>query len=280
MDKKEELKTRIKNSLQLILFPQDKTLLEEIAESLVQRIVFIDSLDNSYAPLDELVQELYQQTEQALISYKQLLLTNPENAMKFLRSKTQKDLNYEVLGQVVERLLNKETQDYFIRQGLQSRYFAHNSLASFSSARKLFEEKKIEIGVAIGPEGFSYAGFFELLGLPVKKIYINEYCLTENRPYKELDNLSIIKSKHTLFIEDDVKTGQTLKKAYQKIMKYSPASVSVYLGIPESRQNLQSVPKEFKRIYVTPDHLPDGQKMIEIDITKQLLEKKYSIFKK
>ena len=281
MTTNKKLEVRIKDTLRPILVPfQDETLLDEISERLIQRVEFIGLLDDSYAPMYELVQHFYHQIERDLTSFRQTLLINPEGVRDILRSRDQEAQRYEILGRIVNELLKKEAQDYFAIHNLQTQHFPHDLLASFSSVRKVMEEKEMDIGVAIGPEGFVYASMFDLLGLPVRNIYIDEYCTTEDRPYKELDDVSAIKGKHTLFIEDDVRTGKTLKKAYDKIKKYSPADVSVYLGIPERKQNLHNVPREFRKIYTTPTNLTDEQIRTEVDKAKEILERKYNIFRK
>ncbi|MEM4318502.1 MAG: phosphoribosyltransferase [Candidatus Pacearchaeota archaeon] len=281
MKARDKLEGRVKDALRPVFIPfQDEALLDEISERLVQRTRFIELLDNSYAPMDELVQHFYHTIEQELINFRQTLLINPEGTRNILRSRDQEAQKYEILGRVVDELLKKEALDYFARRNLQIQHFPHDLLVSFSSVRKVMDEGMVDIGVAIGPEGFVYASMFELLGLPIRNIYIDEYCRTENRPYKELDDISVIRGKHTLLIEDDVRTGKTLEKAYSKIRRYSPADVSVYLGIPEKSQNLQNVPREFRKVYTTPNSLTDEQIRAEIDKAKEILERKYSIFKK
>lgn len=110
-------------------------------------------------------------------------------------------------------------------------------------------------------------------------MHIDEYCTTEDRPYKELDDLSIIKGKNILLIEDDVRTGKTLEKACSQIKRYRPKSISLYLGHPERMQNLPNIPKEFRKVYTTPDILSDAQIKLEIDKALEMLKKKYQIFK-
>ena len=243
-----KLEFRIKDALASVSIP-DKELLEEISERLIEKARFIASLDDSYSPMDELVENFYRQVELDEKFYVDTLPINPEGAKNILRSENQEAQRYEILRRVVEGLLKKEAQEYLSRHDLQTQHFAHDLLASFSSVRRLMEEGGVDIGIAIGSEGFMYASMFELLGLPVRNINIDEYCTTEDRPYKELDDVSAIKGKHSLFIEDDVRTGKTLEKAYDRIKRYSPASVSVYLGIPEKGQHLQNVPREFRKIY-------------------------------
>ncbi len=281
MTKHERLEVRIKDALRPVLIPfQDETLLDEISGRLVQRVEFIESFDNSYKPMDELVQQLYQHAEQELTWFREILLLNPEGARNILRNESLEAKRHDILGRVVEGMLKKEAQAYYSRFALQTQHFAQNLLDSFSSVRRVVEEGEIDIGVAIGPEGFMYASMFELLGLPVRNIHIDEYCTTEDRPYKELDDISAIRGKRALFIEDDVRTGKTLEKAHSRIKRYSPASVSLYLGIPENRQNLQNVPREFRKVYTTPNNLTDEQVRAEVNEGVKILERKYPIFKR
>lgn len=182
-------------------------------------------------------------------------------------------------------MIIQAAKGYYSRFGLQDfshprMHFAHEFIESFSVVRKVVDKGEVDIGIAIGPEGFMYAAMFELMDFPLRNIYIDEYSRAEDRPYKELDDLSAISGKDVLFVEDDIKTGATLRKAHQNIAKYSPASVSVYLGIPEPQQTLQNIPKDFKNVYTVPHYLGDKRIKEEVDALIEILGKKYNIFKK
>lgn len=276
----DELKEKIKMVVRPAVLPfQDETLLDEIADNVASRAEFIASLDDSHSPLDEVVQQCYQSIEQELTNYRQTLLFNPGGVKASVRSRSGEDERYAVLTRVVEALLLRDARGYFERFDEHSTHFARYPLTSFSSVRTTLDAGEVEIGIAVGPEGFMYASIFELFGFPVRNIHIDEYCATEDRPYRELDDISDIRGKHVLFIEDDVQTGRTLEKAYRMISRYSPASVSVYLGTPEKGQKLGNVPRELRATYTTPNFLPDAEARLEVDKAIELLEKRYRIFK-
>lgn len=274
------IEEQIKSSLRLIFVKcEDEPLLDLITERIAGQARFIDSLDNSYEPMKGCVEHLYGNVEQNIIYFRQQILLVPDKIRGLLRTTDFESERYAMLEIVARALVKQEVENYYSRYNLRSDVYTHNLAASFSTARKITEEKEVEIGVAIGPEGFAYGALFKLLDLPVLDIHIDEYCLTEDRPYQELDDLSAIKGRHVLFIEDDVRTGRTLEKAYQNINRYSPSKVSVYLGIPEERQELKNVPRTFDKIYTVPSVLPDMQTRAEIDALIEVLERKYSIFK-
>lgn len=276
----EKLEVRIKNSIRPVFTPfKDEDLLNEISKRVIEKVTLIESLDNSYHPMNELVISFYQLLDQELGGFKQRLVTSPENVKKNLEVRTFQNERYDILKDVIRALLLEEINNYYSKFNLEIGHFVHHEIDSFSSSRRVMEEKEIEVGVAIGPEGFTYATIFNLLGLKVRNIHIDEFCLSEDRPYKELDDLSVIRGKHTLLIEDDIVTGKTLEKAYAQIKKHSPASISVYLGIPERKQRLENLPKKLRKVYTTPEILDNQQIQIEIDEAIKILGKKYPIFK-
>lgn len=277
-----ELEARVREILgHEVIQMTDSGTLHLITERFVQKAQFVDLLDNSYSPMDRFVEDLHAGLEHDVEGLGQTLLTRPkpDDVRKIFESRSLDAEKYTILRNVIERLLSKEAHDYYTRFDLQPSRVAHDLIASFSIVRKVVTDGQVDIGVAIGPEGFWYASMFGLLGLPLRHIHIDEYCPTEDRPYRELDDLSIIAGKHVLFIEDDVRTGRTLEKAHQNIRRYSPSNVSLYLGNPEKRQNLQGIPRYFKKVYTVPNHLSDEQMRIEIDALIGILGKKYRIFK-
>ena len=258
---------------------EDEELIENISQRIIRKALFVNSLENNYFPMSEIVENFYQELEQDLIFFKQTLLQNQQRISDILRTTSLEDEKYKIMKKVAEWLLIKDAQKYYTRFGLQKPLFALEAITSFSSIRKIIEERETEIGIAIGPEGFMYASIFELYDFPLRNVHIDEYCTTEDRPYKELDDLSIIRGKNIILIEDDVRTGKTLEKACSQIKRHSPKSISLYLGHPERMQNLPNIPKEFRKVYTTPDILSDAQIKSEIDKALEMLKKKYPIFK-
>lgn len=281
MEKHKPLEVRIRDALQPVftLF-REQVLLDKVVGKLVERAAIIDSLDTSYSPMDGLVLGLYDEIESHLTLFRMILLYNPKNLRAFVRSETQEVQRSEIFGKVVDALLRKEAEEYFPRYGLQVQGYTSAPLPSFSSARRIIEAGAVDIGVAVGPGGFVYASLFTLLGLPVRNVHIDASSVTEERPYKELDDVRDISGKRTLVIEDSVGTGRTLRTALDEIQKYSPESVSVYLGISKKDQYLPNVPRGFRAVYTTPNHLTDRQMRGEVDKAGEILERRYSLFKK
>ena len=85
---------------------------------------------------------------------------------------------------------------------------------------------------------------FTWLGMDVLDVDVDEHSTVEDRPYRELDDLSVIEGKNIVLIENDVVTGATLEKVITNLNRYKPKSISVYLGIEEGRQALENVPDE------------------------------------
>ena len=138
--------------------------------------------------------------------------------------------------------------DYYKKFDAPAIHSAPSPVEALALAKEITEGKDYDIGVVIGPEGFMYAGLFDMVGFPLNHIHIDEYCTTEDRPYKELDDLSDIKDKRVLLIEGDVNTGRTLEKAKFMLNKHKPRSYALYLG-STTMQRTENVPKGIQPVY-------------------------------
>lgn len=274
----EEYQERVKQVLGPIANSTDSELLHLIAQRVTQKARLIGSLEDSYSPMRECVEGLYKSLETNIQEYRTVLELNPQHVREILRSRKLWVDKYEILHEVVTTLLRQEVRDYYSRHNLRP-FFADDSIVSFSTARRVIEERQVQVGIAIGPEGFTYASIFALLGLPILHVHVDEYSTTIDRPYKELDDLRGIAGKYVLLIEDDVQSGKTLERVCENITGYSPSTISLYLGKSRKYQNLANVSKEFAKVYTVPNHLTDRQKRKEIDILIRILERKYRIFK-
>jgi hypothetical protein len=79
-----------------------------------------------------------------------------------------------------------------------------------------------------------------------------------------LDDLSVIRSKRVLVLEDDVASGTTLWHVIGALKQYRPRSIDLYLGRPKDSQILEFVDPTIGNIYLAEDHLdPDRRSEYE-----------------
>jgi hypothetical protein len=125
----------------------------------------------------------------------------------------------------------------------------HDAIAAFGMARHLTSERKFDYYLAVAPEGHIYGYFFERFGFSTMDIFV---------PYPPVaievrDDLSCIKGKRVLIIEDDVMSGKSLQLVIQKLIPYGPAHIELYLGHSKGIQHPENVAKVIERIYFTED---------------------------
>lgn len=180
---------------------------------------------------------------------------------------------------MTEYLLKHDSLEYGSRYQSTTMTRMQEPIYAFHAVSAICSKDRPDMGVVVGPEGYAYAPLFELHGLPLRHIHIDEYCTTEDRPYTELDSVKDIEGKRIILIEDDVVSGRTLEKAIQKLSPHNPREYQVYLGIREAKQQLGNVPKIVTKTYATPDHLADPVIFATVDEALTLLETKHPIYK-
>jgi hypoxanthine phosphoribosyltransferase len=279
MDRKNQLQ-RLRYSLTPFFAEvKGEKVVTEMANELIEEAEIVDSL-NRTGELSDLIDTFYLKLERDIKEFRGILLYSHEGAKNFLKCRQMQSKRTNILKQVAEALLKRNASDYYDKYEIEQhvRHFSDHPIEALATARAAVNDDQNDIGVVIGPEGFMYASMFSLLGFPLVNIHIDEYCKTEDRPYKELDDISCIKGKRVLLIEDDVVTGKTLEKALSKIEAYSPSEVSVYLGTRRDKQKLENVPKQIRRVY-TVSSMGYEELQVEIEKTIKDLERKYKIFK-
>jgi hypothetical protein len=105
--------------------------------------------------------------------------------------------------------------------------------------------------IAIAPEGHVYLYFFKKLGVPVLSVYVDY----PPRQCQSLDDLSVIRDRRVLLLEDDVISGVTLRLVVDAVLAASPRSLALYLGRAKEDQILENVPPEVTAVYLAEDCL-------------------------
>lgn len=119
-------------------------------------------------------------------------------------------------------------------------FIPHDAIASYAMAKLLSE--RFDNFVAIAPEGHIYGYFFERDGTMVLSVvadYPPTHCSSD-------DDLSVLKGKNVLLIEDEVVSGLTLKLVVDFLSQFKPGSMSLYLGHIIGIQHLENIPREIE----------------------------------
>jgi len=125
----------------------------------------------------------------------------------------------------------------------------HDAIAAFGMARYLTSEKNFDYYLAVAPEGHIYGYFFERYGCKTLDVFV---------PYPPVglqvnDDLSSIKGKRLLILEDDVMSGKSLQLVVQEVSQHEPAHIELYLGHSKGIQHPENVSNVIEHIYFTED---------------------------
>ncbi len=129
-----------------------------------------------------------------------------------------------------------------------------DSVAALALARLLVGQ--FDHFVAMAPEGHVYGYFFEQLGARVLSVFVDY----PPRRLELVEDLSEIQGGRVLLLEDDVISGISLRLAVTELLKYAPASLSLYLGREADYQQVQNVPPEIEAIYLAEQCLDPGER--------------------
>jgi hypothetical protein len=132
-----------------------------------------------------------------------------------------------------------------------------DSVAAWAMARDLTASGAFDTYIAVAPEGHAYGFFFEQLGATVLSIFV-DYPPTR---VESADDLSMVRGRRVLLIEDDVVSGISLELVLKELMRHEPESVSLYLGREKDSQQLQNVPSQIERVYLAEDCIEEASRV-------------------
>jgi len=131
-----------------------------------------------------------------------------------------------------------------------------DSVAALAMARSLRQSGRFDDYVAIAPEGHVYGYFLERLGSRVLSVLVDY----PPRRVDLVDDLSAIRGRQVLLVEDDVVSGVSLALVVNTLASYEPRSLSLYLGRGKDSQQLQNVPASIAAVYLSEDHLDPAER--------------------
>ena len=70
-----------------------------------------------------------------------------------------------------------------------------------------------------------------------------------------LDDLSGVRGKRVLILEDDVASRTTLKLVDDRLREFQPGVIDLYLGRPKAAPVLEFIDPRIDKVYLAEDHL-------------------------
>ncbi len=129
-------------------------------------------------------------------------------------------------------------------------FVPHDAVAAFGMSRHLVRDiGGFDHYLAVAPEGHIYGYFFEQFGAKTMEVHV---------PYppddiRVIDELSVVRGKRVLIIEDDVISGTSLRLVVTELLRHEPAEIHLFLGHSRGIQHLVNVPVEISRTYLSDE---------------------------
>ncbi len=162
---------------------------------------------------------------------------------------------------MVDRVLGEVEAHCLARGGRPgpgvNNFVPNDPVAAFTTAQTIIRERVIDEYVAVAPEGHIYGWFFEQLGAPVRSLHV-DYPPTRCRSEGDL---SALRDRRVLVIEDDVIGGATLRLVVAHREAILPRSLALFLGHTRGVQHLENVPARFEGTWVAEGG--DGDDFLE-----------------
>ncbi len=165
----------------------------------------------------------------------------------------------ELLGDVA-RLVESHVRHSkgFEEESFVNPFTPVDCVSACAAARRLMMERSYDVYIAVAPEGHVYGFFFEYFGAQVLSVHVGY------PPHKctILDDLSGIKGRRVLVLEDDVASGMTLRLVLDAIRQWVPESIDLFLGRPKRQQVLEHIDPRVRKTYLAEDILREDQRPV------------------
>jgi len=166
-----------------------------------------------------------------------------------LFGKSPEDTERMLKVELLEKLVSQEALEYAEKHGWGKVFKPHSRLESAVNADMIIRSGDIDIGLSVEPEGCAYAYFFETLGLGVLHVYA-EFDGMGGIDFQLAEPLDAMRGRRVLIIEDDIRSGLTMRNVLEGIRGIDVGSYSLFLGNNLAYQNLDSVPPQIVRTYL------------------------------
>ncbi|MBF0105997.1 MAG: phosphoribosyltransferase [Deltaproteobacteria bacterium] len=164
--------------------------------------------------------------------------------------------------------------DYAKKRGIESiPTIPQSYTAAFLTAQAAFEDG-YDVALIVGPEAFSFEPLFVDLGISTVAVNIPEIDYDGDRTLTILDSLSKLKGKKVLVVEDDIRSGATLRALVKGLQPALPKKLGLFLGLPIARQRLESIPAIFDKAYTTNTEQDEDMNFLQFLMEREVLFKR------
>lgn len=240
---------------------------------------FTDRLDTRDPRMADYGAKMVESVDHQASSYLKVLGIFDEGAP--LYGKSPGDTERMLKAELLEKFSMDEAHLYSQQHGWGRIFKPHTLLESSLNAERIIRSGEIDIGLSVEPEGCAYAYFFETLGLDVLHVYA-EFDGKGGIDFQLAQPLDALRGRRVLLIEDDIRTGLTLRTVLDGIKGVGAKSFSLFLGNNLPYQNLGSVPPQVIRTYLNTmeDTGLDRDRMEErfVELLGPALFRKYAVF--
>jgi orotate phosphoribosyltransferase-like protein len=173
-----------------------------------------------------------------------------KNSAQWLDEQRMQERKNHVGLMLWQKVFSKRISSYMKKYSLDAPRIGADEPRHISKFSELLNKKSFDVAVGIAREALTYSCLLEQLGGKVINLLIKE---EEDRAYYPLDDLSVIKDKRVLVLEDDVVTGKTIQKVHEILLKNKPASLELYIGNMLDYKTIKD--ETFNLRYLLPDQI-------------------------
>jgi len=241
---------------------------EALTEYILKQMQVFDDLNPRLPGVSQIREHILNRLQVALTTLQGLkgILTISSSRSNYINIlKSTQPLPDDFADHLVRARYLQKAHEAAKKRNVENLHMPSKLAAAFSAALEAVKNK-YDVALIVGPEGFSYEPFFQDFGIPTVAVNIPEFRLGEPRTITIFDELSALRNKRVLVVEDDVRSGATLQKVLEHLEPHKPSHLGLYLGQPKNFQRLESVPSQFKDIHIASSD-PD-----ESGVSKDFIE--------
>lgn len=271
---------RVERAFNDEIIPRVRRINPQAADA-VQRYIedkrsFYFSLNQFLPGMDEVRSYIISGLEGNLDLFRQILsyavsIMTPESAVAKIRDVigSQAGLPSDVADMLAKGRYLGEGQRLASERDVKNEHIPHSFTSAFRTAKEALERGGYDVALLVGPEGFAYEPIFRDLGIPTVAVNIPESDFGGRRTLKKFDDLSKLRGKRVLVVEDDVHSGATLRRLLRTLNQYGTTRLGLYLGSTARHQNVSNVPPQFRHIYVAEANLDEDSESFLRHLSKR-----------
>ncbi len=173
-----------------------------------------------------------------------------ENFKNVLKTTSLLPLGFE--AEIIKARYQKQAEVLAFQRKIKNFHYPADPVGAFAAAKKAVEDG-FEAALIVGPEGFAYEPYFKDLGIETIAISVDWDSKKKSQSIKILDDLTKLKEKKVLIVDDDVTSGATLEEVIKILTSTKLVSLGLYLGQLEKFQKISNIPLKFEKIYLVKE---------------------------